>query len=281
MNQMHIDKSRYGLCLIFGADSTESQAFFLNITQMNHSFDTDIAIAHGVNEAIFIENVRFWIAKNKANGKHFHDGRYWTYNSIKAYAQLFPYWSVSQVRRIIESLQSKGILLVGNYNENTYDRTQWYALNEQIHLSNSANGSAENDKSLIGTDINTDIKPYRASRKRAVLPCPTDVPETVWEDFLEIRKAKGSPLTTTALEGIAREAEKAGMSLSEALSECCARGWQGFKASWMQKTQNPSSPISLESFSERDERMARDRVRAFTGEDNDSFSAQSYGRIDT
>ena len=125
---------------------------------MNHSFDIEIAAKHGVNEAIFIENMRFWIAKNKANGKHFHEGRYWTYNSMKAYAELFPYWTANQVRRIIENLVSKGFILTGNYNANPYDRTQWYALNEQIELANLPNGNARSAKSTNSTDINTDTK---------------------------------------------------------------------------------------------------------------------------
>ncbi len=73
-----------------------------------------------------------------------------------------------------------------------------------------------------------------AARPRAAkLERPAEVPESVWADFLAIRKAKKSPLTTTALQGIEREARKAGMSLAQALSECCTRGWQGFKADWM------------------------------------------------
>lgn len=52
-------------------------------------------------------------------------------------------------------------------------------------------------------------------------------------DYLAIRKAKRAPLTETALSGLKREAEKAGMSLNEALTECCNRNWQGFKADWL------------------------------------------------
>jgi len=52
-------------------------------------------------------------------------------------------------------------------------------------------------------------------------------------DYLAIRKAKRAPLTETALSGLKREAAKAGMSLNEALTECCNRNWQGFKADWL------------------------------------------------
>lgn len=62
---------------------------------------------------------------------------------------------------------------------------------------------------------------------------PVDVPAQVKSDFLALRKAKKSPLSQTALDGIAREAEKAGISLAVALAMCCERGWQGFKAEWV------------------------------------------------
>ena len=40
-------------------------------------------------------------------------------------------------------------------------------------------------------------------------------------------------MTDTALDGIRREAEKAGYSLELALETCCKRGWQGFEADWV------------------------------------------------
>lgn len=63
---------------------------------------------------------------------------------------------------------------------------------------------------------------------------PPGVPDRVWDDFQEIRKAKRSPLTATALDGIEREASKAGLSMAEALAVCCERGWQSFRADWHQ-----------------------------------------------
>lgn len=130
---------------------------------MNHSFDIELAKQFGVDEAIFIENLRFWIAKNQANKKHFYDGQYWTYNSMSAYAELFPYWTAKQVRRIIDSLSTQGVLTIGNHNINPYDRTQWYALNLKSERANASAqmGKCTNDqtgKSTNSTDINTDTK---------------------------------------------------------------------------------------------------------------------------
>ncbi|HFR3539197.1 TPA: hypothetical protein ACHVCJ_001740 [Streptococcus suis] len=33
----------------------------------------------GLNEAIVLQQINFWLEVNKQNGKNFHDGRYWTY----------------------------------------------------------------------------------------------------------------------------------------------------------------------------------------------------------
>lgn len=62
---------------------------------------------------------------------------------------------------------------------------------------------------------------------------PDDVLETVWDDFIKHRQAKKAPVTETVLTAIRREAEKINWSLDQALSEICARGWQGFKADWV------------------------------------------------
>jgi hypothetical protein len=39
----------------------------------------------------------------------------------------------------------------------------------------------------------------------------------------------------TDIKSIQKEADKAGWSLEQALAECAARGWRGFKASWVQE----------------------------------------------
>lgn len=137
---------------------------------MNHSFNIEIASKYGINEAIFLENFYFWIKKNEANEKHFHDDHHWTYNSVKAFANLFPYLSEKQIRRTLESLQEQGLLIKGNFNKVAYDRTLWYALTSkafalfdksicperQIEMPDKSNRNAHKGKPI--PDINTDIK---------------------------------------------------------------------------------------------------------------------------
>lgn len=58
------------------------------------------------------------------------------------------------------------------------------------------------------------------------------VSESVAADWLTLRKAKKAPPTLAAIDGVKVEAEKAGISLADALSVCCSRGWAGFNATW-------------------------------------------------
>ena len=67
---------------------------------------------------------------------------------------------------------------------------------------------------------------------------PSGVTESVFKDYLEVRKTKKAKWSETALKGLVKEAEKAGLSLQEAMELCCSRGWVGFKAEWV-KDQYP------------------------------------------
>ncbi len=83
--------------------------------------------------------------------------------------------------------------------------------------------------------INTTPPEGGVPRKRSTTTTaarPDDVPEPVWQDFQRLRREKRAPLTDTALAGVRREAEKAGVSLEAAIAYCCEAGWQGFNAGW-------------------------------------------------
>lgn len=60
-----------------------------------------------------------------------------------------------------------------------------------------------------------------------------DVSPQVLSDFRKLRAAKKAAITQTAVDGIRREATKAGLTLEAALAMCCERGWTGFKADWV------------------------------------------------
>ena len=149
---------------------------------MTHSFEVDVAVECGVNSAVLLNNIAFWIAKNAACDKHYHNGEYWTYNSAKAFAILFPYITNRQIETAIKGLVDSDYLIKGNYNTSLYDRTLWYALTEKSkaiykiklpHLHSNVNGLTDECTPIpdINTDINTDDKPeVKDTKVKDILP---------------------------------------------------------------------------------------------------------------
>lgn len=78
-------------------------------------------------------------------------------------------------------------------------------------------------------------KPRKARTSFATVERPDDLPEQLWQDWLELRKAKRAPLNTTTINTFRAEAQKAGISFEEAVSFSVANGYQGFKADWYRK----------------------------------------------
>ena len=86
----------------------------------------------GLNEALVLQQINYWIEINKKSGNNYHDGKYWTYNSIRAWQEKdFDYLSVDTVKRTFSKLEKAGYLLVGNYNKDPRDKTKWYTINDK------------------------------------------------------------------------------------------------------------------------------------------------------
>lgn len=129
-------------------------------------FDSDIAKELDINAAVIYQNIKYWCEKNRANDKHFHDGLYWTYNSTKAFKELFPFLTIRQTRSALKRLETAGYVKTGNFNNAAYDRTLWYAdtagkaicQNRTMDLSEKANGFVTDGKPIPDSkpDINTD-----------------------------------------------------------------------------------------------------------------------------
>jgi hypothetical protein len=70
-------------------------------------------------------------------------------------------------------------------------------------------------------------------KEKTAVSMPDGISITVWQDFKTLRNKLKAPITETALDGIRREADKAGVDLNEALRISCERSWRGFRAEWM------------------------------------------------
>jgi len=98
----------------------------------------------GLNEALFIQQLHYWLA----DSKHTYDGYQWVYNTYEDWHRQFPFWSTSTIRRIIGKLEREGLIISGNYNRFKMDKTKWYRINyeyleslmdEDAQLSNLCN----------------------------------------------------------------------------------------------------------------------------------------------
>lgn len=116
-----------------------------------------------------MKNLYFWIQKNAANGRHYHDGTYWTYNSRKAFSKLFPYLTARQIGYAIDKLIEDGLVRTGNFSTDTLDQTIWYAITEKGYsilqncqmddLTKSSVPFDKNVKSTLSDSKRTDGKP--------------------------------------------------------------------------------------------------------------------------
>ncbi len=161
---------------------------------MIHSFDTDHAELYGVEEAIILYNLIFWISKNIANKKHFYPckvkgkdtHRTFTYNSHNAWVELFPYFKNRfRIQRAIHSLKKQDVILTENFEKSRRNHTTYYALVDEdkfisresvFALSDRAktNNGKERKRSIFITDSKPNKKPYIPEHGRK--PKKSDVP---------------------------------------------------------------------------------------------------------
>ncbi|MDT2814340.1 hypothetical protein P7H75_05735 [Vagococcus carniphilus] len=110
----------------------------------------------GLNEAIFLQQLHYWL--NSKSSKKIND-RKWIYNTYEDWNKQFPFWSVATIKRIINSLAKKNLIIKGNFNRAGFDKTVWYSVNyeELEHVSqrlgqndltrgsNCTNGEGQNE----------------------------------------------------------------------------------------------------------------------------------------
>ena len=111
--------------------------------------DKKLAKIIGLNQAMILQQVHYWLELNKKNKINFHENRHWTYNTINEWQEEFPFWSKETVKRAFNKLRDLGIMQVGNFNVYKMDRTLWYTidydkLNEYIR-SNNLDAGVENE----------------------------------------------------------------------------------------------------------------------------------------
>lgn len=122
---------------------------------MEHQFNVELATKIGVEKAVIIHNMYFWINHNAKNKKNVYDGSVWTYNSSSAFGKLFPYLKDRTISRYLLELEKDGYLKTGNYNDNTFDKTKWYSFTDNF-LEELKNIGFDIEDILISQNMYTD-----------------------------------------------------------------------------------------------------------------------------
>lgn len=97
---------------------------------MIHSFNTKLAEKYGIEGAILIEHLYWWIHKNECNEEMFKEGRVWCYSTAKGFAKYIPYMNPQKIRRELLRLEELGVILINNFNDSPINKTLWYAFSD-------------------------------------------------------------------------------------------------------------------------------------------------------
>ena len=150
---------------------------------MTHKFDINIAEELGVNAAVIYDNIEWWCRYNEVNNNNNYDGRYWTYNSISAWTELFPYLGKKAIDNALKKLENAEYIVTGNYNKSSYDRTKWYAVTGKFISPSEVNGISKK-----GNTIPTN-KPTN-KHKRVEKPTLDQVEEYISDKQLRVDAVK-------------------------------------------------------------------------------------------
>ena len=88
-------------------------------------FCPNVAAAIGVNEAIVIHRLDYWLGRTK----HHFDGHAWVYNTYESWQDQFPFWSRRTIQATFRRLERLGIVESSQaHNRSRWDKTKWYTI---------------------------------------------------------------------------------------------------------------------------------------------------------
>ena len=89
----------------------------------------------GINEAILLQQIQYWIKNAEKNGtkdkdyRKFINGRWWTYNTFQDWQKQMPWLSVSGIRKLVKKLKDRKLIAVVKHKAKSQDHTLWYTIN--------------------------------------------------------------------------------------------------------------------------------------------------------
>lgn len=115
-----------------------------------------LAVAIGLEEAIFVQQLHYWLSNPKVKGRIDEYGNKWIYNSYSEWAEdNFPFWSEQKIGRIVRSAEEQSVVICEQLNAMQRDQTKFYridyealnALLDALHRSNLNDGAFKSKRS--------------------------------------------------------------------------------------------------------------------------------------
>lgn len=180
------------------------------------------------------------IQLNKSDLKHFYDktGPFAPQNSNSASENSYQDNESSQSKSIEnkQELLNNGSKTVSISDQNTLNPESFNLNPDSLNPEPFNQNPEGNNNSAVGeVDSSTQTKfSFKSALKK------NGVPEKDAAEFLQVRKAKKAQNTENAFDALLNEAQKAGITLQQAVEYCLKRQnpWGAFKASWYQN-ENP------------------------------------------
>ena len=184
-----------------------------------------LARAIGLNEAIVLQQLHYWMAHAKTK----HEGRQWVYKTYEEWQTCFPFWSIRTIKSVFAGLKASGLVCVQALSDDKWNRVNFYSVNyeklEEITGVQSQvieiHHSAEVAPSIVQKLHHQSCKPCTIDSAEVAL---SSIPENTTENTTE-KKAPAAKETTSRATTLPTD-----FAISEQVREWATK--QGF-APWL------------------------------------------------
>ncbi|MBJ8440056.1 hypothetical protein [Acinetobacter junii] len=225
-----------------------------------------LAMAIGLNEAIFLQQLHYWLGASKYK----KEDRIWIYNTYPEWLLQLKYMSLATLKRTIKSLKEQRLILVERFDKSKSNQVNFYSIDydilsiieenitqavdsiDQLKMSHSissicTNGVAQNEpmdrlkmsqslqenKQEI-TQENSNKKTKQKSSKFSLeeacsVELPNGVDRSLWTTYIEMRHSMKKAPTQKAVELLIADLNKMGSCsvANQSIENSIKNSWVG------------------------------------------------------
>ena len=165
----------------------------------------ELARLIGLNEAVILQQIHYWIQHNKKSGRNFRDGHHWTYSSYTRWQQQFSFWSVSTIRRAFKRLGTLELLITDNFNPLPIDRTLWYRVNYE-KLERLVDGTEPTIRSKCADQVVNPSRPIQETPEETThKPAAATTISSDWEEAYADNIGRVTPVICQSLDQLSAQ----------------------------------------------------------------------------